>query len=182
MNDAMELPRDAKDITGKRFTRLLVVGPSHIDRHGSIHWHCKCDCGNEKAINGKSLKRGLTKSCGCIKKGSRSKNGSYVNYLIRCYALAAKKRNLVFDLDVEQFKHLISLNCLYCDSPPLNFLNRGDFHGDFYYNGIDRVDSSIGYVYENCVPCCKYCNRAKSDMSMEEFKIWLKRITSHLQL
>jgi hypothetical protein len=37
-------------------------------------------------------------------------------------------------------------------------------------NGIDRVVPDKGYVYDNCVPCCKYCNRAKSDLTTEQFK------------
>ncbi len=43
-------------------------------------------------------------------------------------------------------------------------------------NGIDRVDSSIGYIEENCVSCCKICNRAKSDASFDEIYDWLNRI------
>ena len=29
---------------------------------------CKCECGNEKVINLHSIKKGLTKSCGCLRK------------------------------------------------------------------------------------------------------------------
>jgi 5-methylcytosine-specific restriction endonuclease McrA len=29
--------------------------------------------------------------------------------------------------------------------------------------GIDRVDNSIGYTPDNCVPCCTQCNRIKLD-------------------
>jgi hypothetical protein len=42
--------------------------------------------------------------------------------------------------------------------------------GEVYiYNGIDRVDSNIGYTLENCVPCCEAVNRMKMDLSKEEF-------------
>ena len=43
-------------------------------------------------------------------------------------------------------------------------------------NGIDRVDSGKGYVINNVVPCCKYCNIAKGEMSREDFLKWVKRV------
>ena len=53
------------DLINKRFGRLTVISESHSDgKH--IYWNCLCDCGQEKIISGDSLKRGLTKSCGCL--------------------------------------------------------------------------------------------------------------------
>lgn len=43
-------------------------------------------------------------------------------------------------------------------------------------NGIDRVDSNIGYTKDNSVPCCKYCNFAKHTMSEDDFYVWVKRV------
>lgn len=51
---------------GKRFGRLLVTREA-THKDGRAYWHCKCDCGNEVDVSGKSLRRGYTKSCGCIK-------------------------------------------------------------------------------------------------------------------
>ena len=54
-----------KDLTGEVFGRLIVLGFSHY-RKDRIYWNCKCECGNEKAIDGAELRRGKTKSCGCL--------------------------------------------------------------------------------------------------------------------
>ena len=43
-------------------------------------------------------------------------------------------------------------------------------------NGIDRIDSNIGYTKENSVSCCKFCNTAKSTMSRDEFLKWIKKV------
>jgi len=43
----------------------------------------------------------------------------------------------------------------------------------YIYNGIDRVDNSLGYVKENCKSCCFRCNKIKRDMSLEEFEQFL---------
>jgi hypothetical protein len=48
------------DISGKRFGRLVA-----IERRGP-KWAFACDCGAEKEIFATSVKRGLTKSCGCL--------------------------------------------------------------------------------------------------------------------
>lgn len=45
----------------------------------------------------------------------------------------------------------------------------GQKYGNYLYNGIDRKDSSIGYLLENCVSCCSKCNQIKMDMSETDF-------------
>ena len=37
------------------------------------------------------------------------------------------------------------------------------------FNGIDRIDSNIGYTVNNCVPCCTICNHMKNDLTTDEF-------------
>jgi hypothetical protein len=53
------------DLTGQRFGLLTVV-----DRRGSIGgeaaWRSRCDCGGENVTRGSLLRKGKTKSCGCI--------------------------------------------------------------------------------------------------------------------
>lgn len=43
-------------------------------------------------------------------------------------------------------------------------------------NGIDRVDNEIGYIYENCVCCCKVCNTMKMNLSVYEFLNHISKI------
>ncbi|MDA3855349.1 MAG: hypothetical protein PF569_03760 [Candidatus Woesearchaeota archaeon] len=43
-------------------------------------------------------------------------------------------------------------------------------------NGVDRVDSKVGYTKENSVACCKYCNFAKHTMSEDDFYKWIRRV------
>jgi 5-methylcytosine-specific restriction endonuclease McrA len=46
----------------------------------------------------------------------------------------------------------------------------------FIQSGIDRIDNTLGYNIENCVSCCKDCNRAKSDKTLNEFKEWITNL------
>lgn len=61
-----------KDITGKRFGKLVAVSriEDKTTPSGNCRamWHCKCDCGNEKDISYNSLVYDKTQSCGCISK------------------------------------------------------------------------------------------------------------------
>jgi hypothetical protein len=56
------------DLVDKRFCRLKVISRFGKDRNNKTLWNCLCDCGKIKAINASSLTRGLTKSCGCLRK------------------------------------------------------------------------------------------------------------------
>lgn len=62
------------DITGKRFTRLKVLGPYKRAKSGTL-WRCQCDCGKERWVNAQALKDGMTKSCGCLHKEVMAQRG-----------------------------------------------------------------------------------------------------------
>jgi len=69
----------------------------------------------------------------------------------RQYYTKAHKRDLIFELTIEQFVELIQKPCQYC-----NYAKEGEA------NGIDRINNTIGYIVGNCVPCCEMCNRMKA--------------------
>jgi hypothetical protein len=54
------------DITHHIYGRWLVLFPVEKDKKGSFKWMCRCDCGEVKAIGVTSLRRGNSKSCGCL--------------------------------------------------------------------------------------------------------------------
>lgn len=59
---------------GQRFDRLTVIArASNIGRHAG--WLCKCECGNELIVPAGSLRTGNVRSCGCLLRDTRSKNG-----------------------------------------------------------------------------------------------------------
>ncbi len=59
-------PGMRKDLTGKRYGKLVVLGEPQIGKRGTI-WKCQCDCGNICYKVSTDLIHGSTKSCGCLK-------------------------------------------------------------------------------------------------------------------
>lgn len=55
----------AENLDGKRFGRWKVLSRAK-NRGKQIYWLCECDCGTIKEVNGYSLLRGDTQSCGCL--------------------------------------------------------------------------------------------------------------------
>lgn len=67
---------------------------------------------------------------------------------------------------------------LITDSEALIILNNKCYYcGNYDKIGIDRIDSSIGYKINNCVPCCEICNYMKNTYSRDVFLEQCKKIT-----
>lgn len=156
-------------------------------RKGRKYWHCICDCGGSKDVYEWSLKSGRTKSCGCIKRGQSveqcekrkiPENGSAANEIIYKYRLRCKKNGISWELTRDDCIKLFKGNCRYCGARPERA--RRVHTSVFIYNGIDRVNNSVGYTKENVASCCMRCNYMKSDLTLEEFyehisKIWKRK-------
>lgn len=56
------------DETGKQYGELTVLYRAENNKSGRAMWHCRCSCGNELDVLGKSLRNGNTKSCGCYQR------------------------------------------------------------------------------------------------------------------
>lgn len=178
------------NLIGKRFSRLVVIQEAE-KRNNRICWRCRCDCGNEKDIRGWALRGGGTKSCGClniekaIKQGkSRAKplGEASKRILYNNYYQAAKMKSMDFALSLDDFGSLTKQNCFYCGIPPQQIVSGHRLNGSYKYNGIDRIDSSKGYILGNVVSCCKYCNFAKHEMTQKEFFEWIIKVYEYNHL
>lgn len=180
------------DLTGKTFHNLTVLHRSNnINNNRNVIWTCMCICGNRCDVEAYNLKAGHTKSCGCLleKVYLRLEPGKAgFNRALYRYKNQAKKRGLDFLLTEDQFGVLTKLPCHYCgidaqqisrSSATTGLTAVGRKRGSYIYNGIDRINNNIGYIIDNCVPCCIICNRAKSDMGYDNFISWIDQLTSN---
>lgn len=180
-----------EDYIGKKCNMWTIVRFSHmsISPAGKRRqvWICKCDCGKEKPVLIGSVICGKSRSCGCyykeIKKCERlPSNIAAVNSKYSSYKNSAKKRNISFELTVDEFDKLTHGNCYYCGKEPArrNFQRKTSSYSH-YMNGVDRIDSNGGYTVKNCVSCCDTCNRAKLDHSLTYFIEWIKSVSSRIE-
>lgn len=159
---------------GTRFNSLTVL-ENIIRYNNSMYWRCLCDCGKELVVSGSDLRSGHTKTCGCRNLKQREPQ---IKHLYNNYKYAAEKRNHIFNLNIDEFKDIISRDCYYCGEKPIqefNYIYKNILKSQLLYNGIDRIDNSIGYYLENCVACCKICNFAKGKLQTLDFISWIKK-------
>ena len=58
-----------KDLTGRRFGKLIVTGIAERGQKAGVRWKCKCDCGSTTIARSSDLNNGHRKSCGCLTHG-----------------------------------------------------------------------------------------------------------------
>lgn len=80
------------------------------------------------------------------------------------YKSNAKKRGLLFTINLSEFKVFLSLPCVYCGSAS---------------SGIDRVDNTQGYTDGNMAPCCEICNHMKWNLTKDDFLAKCKEIVGY---
>ncbi len=79
------MSRKRIDLTGKTFGYLQVVERAENSKSNRTQWKCKCKCGKEVIVSTSNLRKGHTKSCGCLKIEKASKKNTYIekeNYMI----------------------------------------------------------------------------------------------------
>lgn len=57
-----------QDLTGRQFGRLIVLKFAEMNRHSGSLWLCQCTCGQTRVASKVNLLKGITQSCGCIKR------------------------------------------------------------------------------------------------------------------
>ena len=102
------------DLTGMKFERLKVIkrANNHIQPNGNIvvMWECECECGNKVIVRGISLRKGITKSCGCLAKEKSAKRLKEQREKVNIYDLSknygvgyTSNTNEKFYFDIEDY-------------------------------------------------------------------------------
>jgi hypothetical protein len=147
------------DLVGMKFGRLTVIAEAEKhDKH--LRWMCECDCGNRAIVLGDNLKKGASKSCGCLqrelsKETAKSRftthgkshdriYNTYQNIKKRCYSMKSK--------DYESYG---GRGITVCDEwlgekGFENFYNWAISNGYSDKLSIDRINVDGRYEPENC--------------------------------
>lgn len=188
---------------GEVHNRLTIISDTgQKTAIGAVKWLCSCVCGKTTIAIAAELRNGSKKSCGClndeIRKKTHRKPEGFATYtqMYRNYKGGAARRGLQWDLSLDQFIKLVSQPCYYSGTLPKKTnayikadgtvinknrgpSNEGVERSWIYANGIDRINSNIGYIIDNCRPCCKTCNFMKGELSAEDFLTQVSKINNN---
>jgi hypothetical protein len=141
-------------LEGKRFGRLVVLKESeNRTTHNKVKWICRCDCGAILDTLGASLKGGLTKSCGCLRKETTSvmskTHGLRQHPLYDVYG-GIKAR--CYNLKNKCYKYYGGRGITMCEYWLESFENFYKDVGASWKKGLelDRIDNDKGYSKGNC--------------------------------
>jgi len=167
------------DLTGKKFGNLFVIGCVGKNNRKSTIWKCKCDCGNEHTVASQELRAKHTQSCGCLRLKCIRKLP--YQWLHSALIRNAKRNGHKCDITYEQFIEFTKLSkCHYCGNKIIWPKHSIDKLGKYQlqrYN-LDRKDNEKGYSIDNCVICCKLCNKIKSNIFSYDEMIEVGKILS----
>ena len=150
----------AKNIIGQRFERLVVVAlHSEGGKHGKRKFLCCCDCDTRKIVLGNNLTRGLSRSCGCLRRElarekmralckEQTTHGQCGSPEYRCWVGMLQRCT---NPKVRNWKNYGGRGIRIDDPRWLKFVN---FFADMGVrpNGmsLDRIDNEKGYSKSNC--------------------------------
>jgi hypothetical protein len=147
----------------------------------------KCNCETIQRLE--EIKRRGTLCKKCKLKENSTEEFKYKDLELTCANVLKSrmnkryiKRGLTCPLTGNEILKLVKSKCHYCNSEPSNthIYKQPNFEYIFYYNGIDRIDSSKGYIKGNVLSCCRTCNVAKSDMNYDRFIEHINKIYKNI--
>lgn len=77
------------------------------------------------------------------------------------YKKRAKQDGLNFKINADTFENITGKPCEYCGGYSVS--------NNYKFCGIDRLNSTKGYIETNIVPCCNICNMMKGTLTYDEF-------------
>mgnify|MGYP000420341430 CR=1 FL=1 len=172
-------PRGVK--VGEAYVELTVISqaPSYKSTSGNKvsmrkMWRVQCSCGATFDTSGTRLRRGdiiMCRACACKLRPQSLKLYSNMELaftkMIKDRA-RQKTPPIPVSITVDEFTSLVAKDCHYCGAAP----SQRSYFGKripFLVNGLDRVDNAKGYSSDNVVPCCRFCNTAKSNLPVDTF-------------
>lgn len=151
-----------------KYGQLTIIGSESKD--GRLFWICECDCGNEKSIYADSIKKGATRSCGCLRKAVTSNlartHGMYATPEHRAWRQMIRR----CDPDSKDHEYYSDRGITVCAGWLERFEN---FFADMgmrpsSLHSIDRKDNDKSYSKENC----RWATKEEQCQNSSQSKIW----------
>jgi hypothetical protein len=143
------------NLEGQTFGRLLVL-KRDPEKYAKTRWICLCSCGKEKSIDACYLRRGLTKSCGCLRKELAAqkhyKHGGYDKSNRRIYNIYHNMKKRCNNEKSTKYKDYGGRGITICEEWQdfKNFLAWALSNGYGPELTIDHINNDGNYEPSNC--------------------------------
>lgn len=143
------------NLIGQKFGRLTVVEDCESPSKFPGKWYsCKCDCGELATVSTQGLRRGSTKSCGCLNSElTIARNRTHGLRSHPLYETWASMMHRCYNENSNVYEYYGGRGITVCeqwhgDEGILNFIqDMGQRPED---TSLDRIDTEGGYSPENC--------------------------------
>lgn len=167
------------DLTGQRFGRWTVLEFVPNEKNVS-YWKCRCDCGNISDVEVSTLKRGISKSCGCLRSELESermkiKNPAQIKHGgkgTRLYRIWKGMRQRCYNPNSNHYPSYGGRGITICKEWVNDFSALKEWALSSGYSdelSIDRIDNNKGYSPENCqwTGVKTQCRNRRSNVNIE---------------
>jgi len=151
-----------KDITGQRFGRLVALAYARrsTTTGTKIFWRCLCDCGGTRETVSADLRKGKTRSCGCLFRELINGNqyalvhgSARKGKLTRLYRIWTGMRNRCSNPSGKDWSEYGGRGITVCDEWAVMFpaFEKWAVANGYADNlSLDRIDNNRGYSPDNC--------------------------------
>lgn len=138
------------DLVGQNFGNWKVLLRAG-SKHGHTMWLCVCRCGTKRVVEGVSLRKGDTTSCGCLHEELMSHlKGTHNLSKTSAYKTWKSMKARCYNPRRTDFKYYGLRGIIVCD----RWLKFENFYNDMGEKPkgftLERKNNSLGYSPENC--------------------------------
>lgn len=144
-------------------------------------WLCRCDCGVERRIPGKTLQYGTSTKCVACGHASKQRwQGKVPQWLLTNIERGALARDYVFEVTADYLNELFDGQDGRCALTGVELtFSVSRFKTRDTTASLDRIDNELGYVHGNVRWVHKVINRMRQCLTDEVFVYWCRQVAQH---
>ena len=146
------------EMTGQNYGLWTVLGRGLQHNSGKAYWLCRCACGTVREVEGKSLRQGISRGCGCTRKenaakASKASNTTHGMRNTRLYTIWHSMKGRIHYATTNSYDRYGGRGIKICPEWESDFPSFAKWAQENGYNDkltLDRIDPDGDYCPENC--------------------------------